>query len=168
MGIFAKDTITLDDNQWNTFGLEWFVSCSINKKLTLVGLWGCGNYIGDIYVYLQIYKKMMKKIKNKIICGDFNSNSCWDKKHKIRTHTAVVNELEQLNLFSCYHLKEKESQGKESKPTFYMYRNKEKPYHIDYMFYKKKGINKIKIGKFEDWISLSDHMPMLLDINLGI
>lgn len=133
----------------------------------MVGLWACGNYIEDLYVYLQIYKEKLSEVKNKIICGDFNSNSCWDKQHKLRTHTSVVKELEKLNLYSCYHLKENEFQGKESKPTFYMYRKNEKTYHIDYMFYNSQGIYEFKIGKFDDWISLSDHMPMILDINVG-
>ena len=49
-----------------------------------------------------------------------------------------------------------------------MYRYKEKPYHIDYMFYNNQGINNIEIGEFDDWISLSDHMPMILDINPNV
>ena len=48
----------------------------------------------------------------------------------------IVNKLEKLDLYSCYHFKENEIQGKESKPTFFLYKNKEKAYHIDYFFYK--------------------------------
>ena len=55
-------------------------------------------------------------------------------------------------------------QGHESEPTFYMYRSKKKPYHIDYCFYNKENIKNLDIGKFEDWINLSDHMPIVLDI----
>ena len=115
---------------------------------------------------LQWIKKPFGKILTQE--SDFNSNCCWDNKNRIRTHISVVEQLEQLNLFSCYHLKEKEQQGEESKPTFYMYRYKEKPYHIDYMFYNNQGINNIEIGEFDDWISLSDHMPMILDINPNV
>ncbi|MCY6353671.1 endonuclease/exonuclease/phosphatase family protein [Clostridium sp. ZS2-4] len=161
LGIFAKDGVILKNNNWKTYGLEWFISCSINNKFSLLGLWGCGSYIEDIYVYLQIHKE---KFKNILICGDFNSNSCWDKKHKRRTHTAVVNDLEALNLCSYYHLKENEFQGKESKPTFFLYKKKEKPYHIDYFFHYKEKLINLEVGSFEDWISLSDHMPIVVEI----
>lgn len=165
LGIFTKDTITLKNNNWECYGLEWFISCTVNNKLTILGVWGSGNHIEDIYVYLQIHKEKLKNIDNILICGDFNSNSRWDKKHKRRTHSAVVKELESLNLYSCYHYINNDEQGKESEPTFYMYRNKNKPYHIDYCFYKKNKIKNLEIGKFEQWISLSDHMPMIIDID---
>lgn len=165
LGIFVKDTLILKNNHWETYGLEWFVSCTINDRLTLLGIWGSGNYIEDIYVYLQIHNEKLKNTDNILICGDFNSNSRWDKKHKRRTHSSVVNQLEDLHLYSCYHFKKNEIQGQESEPTFYMYRNKNKPYHIDYCFYNKENIKSLQIGKFEDWISLSDHMPIIVDID---
>ncbi|MDQ2087027.1 hypothetical protein RBH29_11370 [Herbivorax sp. ANBcel31] len=164
LGVFAKDRINLKNCEWESYGLEWFISCTINDNLNLIGTWGCGNYIEDIYVYLKIHFKKMEAMKNLLICGDFNSNSCWDKNHKIRTHSAVVKDLESLNLHSCYHCKEDEFQGMESKPTFYLYKREDRSYHIDYCFYDKDKINDVSIGKYEDWISLSDHMP----VNIGI
>lgn len=165
LGIFAKDTIKLKDNNWETYGLEWFISCTINDCLTLLGVWASGNYIEDIYVYLQIYKEKLKNANNILIGGDFNSNKCWDKRHKRRNYSAVVKQLEEQKLYSCYHFKENEIEGQESRATFYMHKKKEKPYHIDYFFYSKEKVKSIEIGNFEDWKSLSDHMPIVLDIN---
>lgn len=165
LGIFAKDTIILKDNQWKTYGLEWFISCTVNDEFSLLGVWGCGNYIKDIYVYLELH---IEKLKGMLICGDFNSNSCWDRKHKRRSHSAVVNGLENLGLYSCYHLKENEVQGEEKKPTFFLYSTKENPCHIDYFFCEKEKVNGLEIGEFEDWIRLSDHMPVILDTNTSI
>lgn len=164
LGIFAKDTIKLKDNNWKAYGLEWFISCTINDCLTLLGVWASGNYIEDIYVYLEIYKEKLKNANNILIGGDFNSNKCWDKEHKRRNHSAVVKQLEEQKLYSCYHFKENEIEGQESRATFYMYKKKEKPYHIDYFFYNKEKVNHLEIGNFEDWISLSDHMPIVLEI----
>lgn len=165
LGIFAKDSIALIDNHWETFGLEWFISCTVNGNLTLLGIWGSGNYIEDIYVYLQIHKEKLKNISNVLLGGDFNSNSCWDKEHKRRTHSAVVKQLGDMGLNSCYHEIANEVQGQESQPTFYLYRNKEKFYHIDYFFYDTDKLKTIEVGNFDDWISLSDHMPIVLDID---
>ncbi|WP_139209521.1 hypothetical protein [Clostridium uliginosum] len=56
---------------------------------------------------MQIHKEKLKRTNNLLIGGDFNSNSCWDKKHKRRTHSAVVKQLGDIGLSSCYHDKEK-------------------------------------------------------------
>lgn len=166
VGIFARSEINIKNNNWKTFGLEWYISCTVNENLTLLGIWGSGNYIEDIYVYLQIHKEKLAEIENLLIGGDFNCNTCWDKKHKCRTHSAVVTELESLNLHSCYHTRKKENQGQESTPTFFLYKDKKKPYHLDYFFYDKNQFNDFEIGQYEEWISLSDHMPLILDIHI--
>ena len=59
----------MKNNHWETYGLEWFISCTINDDFSLLGVWGCGSYIEDIYVYLQIHKE---KLKSMLICGDFS------------------------------------------------------------------------------------------------
>ncbi|MBK5242558.1 hypothetical protein [Clostridium sp.] len=56
-----------------------------------------------------------------------------------------------------------EIQGKENKPTFFLYRKKERHFHIDCFFGEKEKINSLEIGEFDDWITLSDHMPVILD-----
>lgn len=165
LGIFATKEVSLKNNLWNPFGLEWFISCTVNNEITLVGVWACGNYIADIYVYLQIYKNRLGISTNNLICGDFNSNTCWDNKRRIRTHSAVVKELEEIGLTSAYHDYFQEIQGKETKPTFYMYRHEDKPYHIDYMFHNMLKISSFSVGSFKDWITLSDHMPIILDVS---
>ena len=53
--------------------------------------------------------------------------------------------------------------GLEETPTFYMHRNKNKPYHIDYIFSKKEiEIKNIIVGIFSHWIDYSDHMPIFI------
>lgn len=164
LGIFAKNNICVEKNDWNSFGLEWFLSCIINGKINLIALWGCGNYIEDICVYFNIYEDKIKDLDDVLICGDFNSNVCWDNKSKNRTHESLVKRLEDYGLESCYHVTRKEKQGNENMPTFYMYRKEEKSYHIDYSFYYKDKIDSFDVGKYDEWTSLSDHMPIVLDI----
>lgn len=87
-----------------------------------------------------------------IMCGDFNSNSIWDKEHKTKDkdgnakdQTNLNRKLESCNLISVYHKLNDEKQGKESQNTFYLYRHLDKPYHIDYV-YACDGV--VKIIKF--------------------
>ena len=99
--------------------------------------------------------------------GDLNSNFIWDKPDRWWSHSGVVKELNQIGLQSIYHYQTDVSQGLEKSPTFYLHRNKNKPYHIDYAFASSDLINAchLEIGKFEEWISKSDHMPIVMELN---
>ena len=106
-------------------------------------------------------------MQNIIIAGDFNSNSIWDKWDRWWNHTDVVRELSENGIKSLYHELYSIEQGKEDKPTFFLQKKKEKSYHIDYFFGSNEFLNKqlsLKIENYEDWIDLSDHMPVIVDI----
>jgi len=80
----------------------------------------------------------------------------------------VVRELEEINIHSLYHHIMGEEQGKESKPTLFMHRKPEKPYHIDYVF-TSKGLlgdnkNMIDVGRPDKWLEYSDHMPIVFSV----
>ncbi|MBT5827481.1 MAG: hypothetical protein HOH73_01190 [Alphaproteobacteria bacterium] len=47
-----------------------------------------------------------------------------------------------------------------------MFRKKNKPYHIDYIFagkYWLDRVNNISVGSYEGWIDYSDHMPLIVN-----
>jgi len=53
--------------------------------------------------------------------------------------------------------------------TFYLQRNFNKPYHVDYCFAPQQIADRLKsvmVGVFEDWIQVSDHVPMIFDIDI--
>ena len=59
-----------------------------------------------------------------------------------------------------------EEQGKESLPTFFLHRNLEKPYHIDYVFGSKcfsSNLKNVEIGNIEKWLEISDHLPVICE-----
>jgi endonuclease/exonuclease/phosphatase family metal-dependent hydrolase len=100
-----------------------------------------------------------------ILAGDFNSNTIWDKKYREGNHSHVVKRLEEKNIYSTYHLHYKREQGKEKHPTLYMYRHKDKPYHIDYCFVSSDLVGKlksVKIGSHQFWARYSDHVPLIV------
>lgn len=148
------------------------VSDGINSFL-LFAVWAMDNknnplarYVGQIWNAVNYYQSTLTN--NTILIGDFNSNQIWDEKERVGNHSDLVNFLNDLNIESLYHKQQNEIHGQESLKTFFMYRNLEKPYHIDYVFASQ---NLIKNGynlTFEnpvDWIYLSDHIPLILDIN---
>ena len=64
-----------------------------------------------------------------------------------------------------YHKLRKEKQGEEKTKTFFLHKKKEKSYHIDYFFLSEKFFKKsidLKIESFEEWIDISDHLPLVL------
>jgi len=152
---------------WSTKDLQLFIPFTINNKYTVLGVWTKNvkgdqfDYIGQFWKFLQIHSNDLTG-DNIILLGDFNSNSVWDKYGRWWNHTDVVNDLANMGIKSLYHSQYQEAQGQETIPTFYLYRNKNKPYHIDYVFLSKHLIQKSKlsIGSFDKWIRESDHMPL--------
>ncbi len=78
----------------------------------------------------------------------------------------MVAELSALGLQSIYHSAMQEPQGKESVPTFFLQRNLQKPYHIDYVFASADLLPtcSLHLGTPEDWLPLSDHVPLVVTL----
>ncbi|MCA0237841.1 MAG: endonuclease/exonuclease/phosphatase family protein [Bacteroidetes bacterium] len=174
LGIFTKTDIKIEKLDWtNNFQnhtVKHFLPCKINSDFDLLAVWTHKNnspnfgYIGQLWKYLQANKE---KLNETLIAGDFNSNTIWDQWDRWWNHTDVVKELNELGIESIYHKWTGEQQGKESTPTLYFQRNISKPYHIDYIFGSKKfteQTKKLEIGKADQWLKLSDHMPIFCEI----
>lgn len=158
---------------WKTKDLKLFLPFTLNDEFTILAVWTKGNsenqafaYMGQLWKYLQIHRTDLTG-NDTILIGDLNSNSQWDKEDRWWSHTDVVNELSEIGLNSMYHLSTNELQGFESKPTFYHHRRKEKAYHIDYVFASNNlaQTSNVTVGAFEDWIEVSDHMPLTMMIS---
>lgn len=173
LGVFVNKGIDLKQLDWSDKyegqRVKHFLPCSINNDFDLLAVWTHQNnaptfgYIGQLWKYLQVNKSHFKKI---LLAGDFNSNTIWDVKSRWWNHSDVVRELDELGIKSCYHSTYKEIHGKETKPTFFLQRNLEKPYHIDYIFGSKEflsKLNKIEVGSVEKWLNISDHLPIFCD-----
>ncbi len=140
----------------------------------LFAIWAMGNkenwearYIGQIWLAINYYTSLLNN--SVILIGDFNSNKIWDYKDRVGNHSSVVSLLEENNIHSVYHKHLNHEQGKEINPTFFLQRNQKKSYHIDYCFVSNDfydSFQNIEIGKYENWITFSDHLPLIIDFNL--
>ena len=121
-----------------------------------------GRYIEQVWKAIHYYDQLLTN-KRTILIGDFNSNTIWDKKRRAGNHSNVVKRLEEKGIHSLYHLFHKQAQGKEAHPTFYLYKHKLKPYHIDYCFASNDMVKKLKsieVGEHGFWMKYSDHVPI--------
>jgi len=128
-----------------------------------------GTYIEQVWKALHHYNNILLG-DHTMLVGDFNSNSNWDKKNRESNHSNVVKLLEEKGIFSAYHIYHKQIQGKEEHPTLYLYRHKNKPYHIDYCFISSDLVDKIvavEVGDFEFWTQHSDHVPLIVEFDLS-
>ena len=175
LGVFIKNNQNVKKLSWNNIyrkkELKWFIPFEFNGN-KILAVWNhhanakAFPYIGQFWLYL---KRNKKEMKNTIICGDFNSNTIWDSWDRWWNHSDCVRELGKLNLYSVFHKLRNCEQGKEKEFTFYLQKNNNKGYYIDYVFlddaiFGKSNIE-LKLGNFNDWKSLSNHVPVILTIN---
>jgi exonuclease III len=101
-----------------------------------------------------------------VILGDFNDNASFR-----TTNWPELQELLQpLGLISAYHSHAGEAFGKETRRT-YFHRGKEdaSAAHLDYCFLPQEWVLKIKrveVCAYSEWRSLSDHVPLVVDLDL--
>jgi exonuclease III len=127
-----------------------------------------GAYVTQVWKAIHYYEDLLKE-KKIILAGDFNSNTIWDRPKREGNHSTVVQTLEAKKIFSTYHYFHRQVQGAEKHPTQFMYRHKDKPYHLDYCFasaYFMKRLISVDIGKYKDWKQFSDHLPLMVNFAL--
>ena len=147
---------------------------------------GLNPYVEMIHDFLEDNKENKGLFEKPLVmCGDFNSSAVFNGHHKAKdsdgnpkNHTCLNKKLNDLGLFSVYHELSGEESGEETKMTFFQARHLNDPYHLDYVYTNKELIEKTtftKNGKkikkdasneFEildkwEWISLSDHLPVV-------
>jgi exonuclease III len=173
LGVFSKG-VRLSALDWPRDNLELFLPFTVDEHLTMLAVWTRQanspnfRYIGQLWKYLQAHGAKIPS-HGSLVIGDFNSNARWDEWDRWWNHSDVVRDLSEIGLESVYHLRNQEAHGGEVQPTFFMHRKIEKPYHIDYAFATGDLIAsaRISVGHPEDWLDLSDHMPIVVDFALA-
>ena len=173
LGIFSYGNFTIKLLDIHNPLLQLIVPVAVTagtKSFNLYAIWAYnpndpdGTYVEQVWKAIDHYDQFINN-RMTLLVGDFNSNTMWDKKRRVSNHSNVVKRLEDKGVFSCYHFHHKQDQGKEQHPTYYLYRHKDKPYHIDYCFASADILRKIKsveIGDHEYWSAYSDHVPVMV------
>lgn len=137
---------------------------------TLFAVWACHDkyltYNGVIKFAIKQYQDVIKDPC--VVIGDWNANAIWDSKTG-EGFSFNANSLTTKGMTSAYHSWFNEAYGRETRPTYYHRKRENEKFHIDYCFLSPQLRNKlgsVAIGSFDDWQKLSDHMPLIIDLNL--
>lgn len=143
-----------------------------SKSFLLLAVWTKATsrisrgYIVQACLAVQFYQPWFEE--STIIAGDFNSNKLWDQTtHRRFNHSKLLQLLERDRFTSLYHYCCREHQGLESQPTMFLHKNWQRPYHIDYIFINSNKLFLVRdfvVGDYKDWISASDHMPLMMEM----
>ena len=176
LGIFSFNGIKLKPLGYHNEAFRIIVPVRLTgfqKAFTLYAVWANnpkdadGAYITQVWKALNHYGSLIKT-NNTIMMGDFNSNTIWDKPRRVGNHSTVVNWLARKKIHSVYHFHNNCNQGKEPDPTLFMYRHRDKPYHLDYCFMSNnllKHLSSVEVGSYKDWCAYSDHTPLIASLN---
>jgi len=172
IGVFARNGATVEALDWDDAGVAPFLPVRIADAFDLLGVWTQDvkpqtyAYIGQFWQYLQRHRAALGA--DAVICGDFNSNAIWDRKTRHWNHGDCVRELGEGGVVSLYHLASGDAHGAESRPTYYQYRHETRPYHLDYVFAHRERLPEgwagLQVGYPAEWLGLSDHMPVIVDL----
>ena len=159
------------------------VSESLNEKLiyflpietdilNIIGVWAYNHraapkfgddFSGNTSDALTNYEALLSSNSKVLFAGDFNNSVIWDKGNKENNFLNINNKLNSLGLKSSYHEYSNEKFGEESKGTLFHTKKQNKPYFIDYIYFKEMNLSKVYVGQYDEWISLSDHMPVIAE-----
>ena len=176
LGVFSFNGYTLELHKDYDSSIRYVVPITITgeKPFMLFAIWAMNDnavlqnrYIAQVYRALLRYKHLINE--RTIFVGDFN----WNLKFKpspalLGTFEDVVETFNQHGIRSCYHSFFNEEFGKETKPTLYMARKENRPYHVDYCFASDEfmtDLQDVEVGECQKWLEFSDHMPIALDFD---
>jgi endonuclease/exonuclease/phosphatase family metal-dependent hydrolase len=176
LGIFSYTGLNFELDPSYDESINYCVPIKVSGcfNFNLIAIWAMGHkdrqvsYIGQVFRALKAYERFIKQAET-VLIGDFNSNKIWDRKSRVGNHSRVVEDLEKEGIVSTYHTFFEEDQGLETQSTFYLYRNQEKNYHIDYCFVPKLWLSTLKsvsVGPYPEWSRLSDHCPVFVEFEV--
>jgi len=123
-------------------------------------------YVTTLFQGVEAYRDFIRSAPT-ILIGDLNTVRLPSANDP---HMAFVNLLrDEFDLVSAYHEFHGLEHGQEEQDTFFDRTKKNKPYHIDYCFIPRSWLPRlanVAVGSFDDWHDLSDHVPVLVDLEM--
>lgn len=173
VAVLASPRFTLTPVRLRTPLPRWVIPIRVSGSASflLLAVWakneGKDRYVRGVVRAMHLLRRHIRR-EPTVILGDLNSNSIWDHEHPNGwNHAGLVTLLDTLGLASAYHHWHDEVHGQERRPTFFEYRHRHRPYHLDYCFLPQAWLPRlaaVRLGPFSRWKRWSDHLPLVCDV----
>ena len=144
--------------------LTWNCNLVLRKDFELIR-----HFDSDIIIIQECEKLDLNQFEGYkshwIGAGDFNNAPQFDIPNNKNNFVDINYRFSEFGLSSAYHKFSEEPIGSESAYTYFHQKNPSKGFHIDYIYTNFRTVGSVEIGKFEDWISVSDHVPIISKFN---
>jgi endonuclease/exonuclease/phosphatase family metal-dependent hydrolase len=100
-----------------------------------------------------------------VLLGDFNASASYEG----RNWQELIELIRGLELTSAYHRFTNQEFGREADATHFHRGKRSSLFHLDYCFVPEAWASRIlsvKVGTFDDWHTISDHAPLVVDLSL--
>jgi hypothetical protein len=149
---------------------RWSVGARLDG-LFVLGIWSCpsgGGYGREVMRALDAYQRRLRR-GPAVVAGDFNIDPSGSEERRGAWFSRLLQRFGRLGLHSAYHVHLGEPFGAETRPTYFHYRHRERPFHIDFCFVSEallERVRHVEVGLYDDWVGagLSDHVPVIVDI----
>jgi exonuclease III len=175
LGVFSFGGLELQAGPEYDESIRYFLPVRARGRanFNLVAAWARDDhdplreYVGSLYRAVDYYLDFIREA-DALLAGDLNSNRNESGPPRIGNYADVVAKLAWERMVSAYHAFFRERHGEERRKTLYLHRDRFKGYHIDYCFIPKPwlpAVRAVKVGRYEEWIKYSDHMPVAVEID---
>jgi exodeoxyribonuclease-3 len=156
----------LDEGLWSILPAR--SEGAVTLQLLVVWAQRADGYIAGLNRALDVYSDFLRNAPT-VILGDFNANAIWDSPRRPTDFSRTAGRMrDEFGLTSAYHAYFGEAFGAETRATYYFWWKKERPFHIDYCFVPSAWVSQIArvdVVDTEPWSKLSDHRPLVVDMN---
>lgn len=172
LAVFARaDLQPSVDPSWDP-ARQWFLPVHVGAlDVDVLGVWAMNHRGGEgaprwrTRRALDHYGQLLAR-RRAIVIGDFNDNLRWDRP-AYPAFAGTLNQLAAQAYVSLYHARSGEDHGAESGVSLYWRRKVTDPYLVDHAFVPRAwlgGVERFEVGAADDWLTYSDHMPLIIDL----
>jgi hypothetical protein len=156
---------------------ELFLPVAIAGRhcFNLLAVWACNQRTPDagpkngapVRAAIRFYRSFMRETPT-IVAGDFNHNVICNKPGRENNLALITADMQRAGMVSARHDTTNRLLDREPSPTLMGCKNKEQLYPGDSIFVPEglqANVHSVTVGKPEDWIEWSDHMPVVVELN---
>ncbi len=170
---FGDVTLTRVDQEQFFSGIRCFEASWQGRRFNIVGVWPWATKSAKTS-YRQAHDGLERcrdwvGSRDTVVLGDFNASAKYTGRRDRENWRELLELTKSLSLESAYHSYFNAESGNEAHPTHFHGGKPTSAFHLDYCFIPQSWIPKIRsvsVGEYADWHTVSDHMPLTVDLDL--